>query len=236
MTIPKNSILIRAVEYEEGEGYAYNDVQRISYIASPKIDFPKQGRINKNGSPLFYGCISHNSNSRGTVLSECNAAEGSTINILEGRVTSEESLQLMPIGINDHFRRGEPTPSYIHQSFKGIYDCINENAHPTARMAILLCDAFLNDVVSRQEHDNLYDITSQIGEEFLRPGAVDGVLYSSTKFVGYPSVAIKPTSIDKKVTFEKAFSIAVHEDIGYGMYSTCELKDGVVEGEKIKWE
>ena len=234
--IPKGSILIRAVEYKEGEGFAYNDVQRLSYIASPETDFPKQGRINKNGSPLFYGCLSHNSNSRGTVLSECNAAEGATFNILEGKVTSEEDLQLVPIGINDHFRRGVPDPFRVHQSFKDIYDCINENTHPTARMAILLCDAFLNDVVTRQEHDSLYDITSQIGEEFLKPDVIDGVLYSSTKFVGYPSVAIKPTSIDKKVTFENAQAINVHEDIGYGMYLTSVVKDGEVDGAKINWE
>jgi hypothetical protein len=233
---PKNSILIRAVEYEGGEGYTYNDVQRISYIAAPKIDFPRQGRINKNGSPLFYGCLSNNANSRGTVLSECNATAGSTFNFLEGRVASDESLQLIPIGVNDYFRRGMPTPYGLHQCFKDFYDCINENAHPTARMAILLCDAFLNDVLTRKEHDNLYDITSLIGEEFLKPAIIDGVLYSSTKFEGYPTVAIKPISIDKKVTFEKAYAIAVQEDIGYGMYLTRKLKDGVVDGTKIKWE
>ena len=236
VSIPKDSTLIRAVKYEEVEGDGYNDVQRLSYISSPKLGFPRQGRINKNGSPLFYGCISHNSNSRGTVLSECNAAEGAIFNILEGRVTSDENLQLMPIGINDHFRRGAPIPFYIHESFKKIYDAINENAHPTARMAILLCDAFLNDVLTRKEHDSLFDITSQIGEEFLKPDAVDGILYSSTKLAGYPSVAIKPTSIDRKVTFEGALSIAIQEEIGYGMYSTCDLRSGIVDGERIKWE
>jgi hypothetical protein len=233
--LPEDTEIIRAVKYEESTGCAYDDVQRLSYISQPKDGFPEQGRINKNASPLFYGCISNTNNSRGTALSECNASENDTFNILKGTVSPGQKLLIIPIGVNDYFRRGMPNPFNLHQQFRDTYDLIQKHTHPTARMALLLCDAFLNDILTRQKHGNIYDVTSQLGEECLKPPPVDGILYSSTKFEGYPSIAIKPSAIDQKINFNSASAVTIQEEIGYGMYSTKKIRSGIIKGRKIQW-
>jgi hypothetical protein len=146
------------------------------------------------------------------------------------------SLHVAPIGISDYFRRGVSSPFNLHESFREIYELYRNNTHPTAFLAMQLCDAFLTDVLSRQETPRLYDVTSEIGRECLRPEVLDGILYPSTKFEGFPNLAIKTDSVDRKIRYESAVSLKVEKDFRYGMYRTKTLRVGYVNGEHIQWD
>lgn len=235
--------LSRAVKYEEDEGDSYDYVSRLSYIPQDSGITPKIGRINIEGESLFYACLNADANSIGTILSEARATEGDIFNLLQCRTKLEipqshmdMSLHVAPIGISDYFRRGVPTPFNLHDSFREIYELYRNNTHPTAMLAMQLCDAFLTDVLSQPESPRLYDVTSEIGRECLKPKELDGILYPSTKFEGFPNLALKPDSVDKKIRPETAVSILVDRDFGYGMYQTKILRQGIIDNESINWD
>jgi hypothetical protein len=245
VSIPLSSgaILSRAVKYEEEEGDSYSQVSRLSYISKDSGITPKIGRMNIEGESLFYACLNADANSVGTILSESRAAQGDIFNLLQCRTKLEApksqtdvSLHVVPIGISDYFRRGVPTPFNLHDSFREIYELYRNNTHPTAMLAMQLCDAFLTDVLSQPESPRLYDVTSEIGRECLKPEELDGILYPSTKFEGFPNLALKPTSVDKKIRPETSFSVSIDRNFGYGMYQTKMLRQGIVDGEVIIWD
>ena len=241
--LASGTILSRAMKYAEEEGDSYNNVSRLSYIPLDSEIIPERGRINQHGESLFYACLNSDANSVGTILSESRAKQGDIFNILQCRTKLEEpkdqtdlSLQVVPIGINDYFRRGVPNPFNLHDSFREMYELYKNNTHPTAMLAMQICDAFLTDVLTRREAPRLYDVTSEIGRECLKPEVIDGVLYPSTKFEGHPNLAIKPNSVDRKIRFETAISERVEQIFGYGMYQTKMLRQGFVDGENIQWD
>jgi hypothetical protein len=240
--LASGTVLSRAVKYEEVAGDAYNKVARLSYIPSGLSVTSKKGRMNQNGESIFYSCLNSDANSIGSILSECRANEGDIFNILQCKTKlevpkshSDTSLHVVPIGINDHFRRGVPTPFGLHDSFREMYDLLRKNTHPTAMLAMQICDAFLTDVLTRKGSKRLYDVTSEIGRECLKPDILDGVLYPSTRFEGFPNLALKPGSVDRKIRFETAISIRVEKCFGYGMYRIKILRQGVISGQDILW-
>ena len=237
------AILSRAVKYDEDKGDSYSEVSRLSYIPLNSGIVPKKGRINIEGESLFYSCLNADSNSIGTILSESRAKKGDIFNLLQCRTKLEDpkkpldmALHVAPIGISDYFRRGVPTPFNLHESFREIYELYKNNTHPTAMLAMQLCDAFLTDVLSRPESSRLYDVTSEIGRECLKPAELDGILYPSTKFEGFPNLAIKPSSVDQKIRYETSISLVVNKKFGYGMYETKILRQGIVDSESIIWD
>ncbi|GAB5500790.1 MAG: hypothetical protein PsegKO_31010 [Pseudohongiellaceae bacterium] len=238
-----NGIAIsRAVKYSEDTGCAYSDVQRLSYIPDNIGVEPSKGRLNQKGESIFYSCMNSDSNSLGTILSECRANECDIFNILQCKTKLNNpqnqygtSLSVVPVGINDYFRRGVSTPFNLNSTFREMYELIVKNTHPTAMLAMQLCDAFLTDVLSRNESERLYDVTAAIAAECLKPEVLDGILYPSTKFEGFPNLAIKPTSVDNKLRYESALSIKVNRSFGYGMYQTTTLRQGLVNGREILW-
>jgi hypothetical protein len=236
------TVLSRAIKYEEKDGDAYDKTARLSYIPFNTGVTPKKGRINQNGESMFYSCLNSDSNSIGAILSESRANEGDIFNILQCRTKLEEpksqfdmSLHVVPIGINDYFRRGLPAPFNLHDSFREMYELYRKNIHPTAMLAMQICDAFLTDLLTRKESPRLYDVTSEIGRECLRPDVLDGILYPSTRFEGFPNLALKPKSVDLKIRFETALSLKVERCFGYGMFKTKILRQGIVSGQDILW-
>ncbi len=102
-------------------------------------------------------------------------------------------------------------------------------------LAMQLCDAFLTDVLKAEEYPRLYDVTSEIGEECLKPDLLDGILYPSTKFEGFPNVALKPRAVDRKLRFETTLSVRVEECYGYGMFKVSILNQGIVDAGTVIW-
>lgn len=244
VSFPLNSgiVMSRAVKYLEKDGDSYQKASRLSYISPISGVIPKKGRINVEGEAIFYACLNADANSIGAILSESRAAEGDIFNLLQCRTKLENpknqfdfALHIAPIGISDYFRRGVPTPFNLHETYREIYELYRKNTHPTAMLAMQLCDAFLTDVLSRKESPRLYDVTSEIGRECLKPAEIDGILYPSTTFLGFPNLAIKPTSVDRKLRYETTISTKVEKYFGYGMYQTKILRQGIVSGDDIDW-
>jgi hypothetical protein len=237
------TVLSRAVKYLENDGgCCYDNPSRLSYISENASIVIAKGRLNKQGKSLFYGCLNADSNSIGAILAEIRAKKGDVINILQCRTklehTSEQNedpLRVLPIGISDYCRRGVPGPFQLHETFKQIYGLLNANLHPTAMLAIQLRDAFLMQILKSNESSSLYDVTSLIGAEFLKHKEIDGILYPSTKFDGFPSVALKPTSVDKKLRYETVLAVRVDECFGYGMFEATVLKQGIKDSGSIRW-
>jgi hypothetical protein len=233
----------RAVKYMEMDGInCYKDPSRLSYIPENIGISPQKGRINKAGRSLFYASVSADVNSLGAILSEVRACKGDIFNILQCRTKLENPtspydgvLNVAPVGISDYFRRDVPTPFQLHDTYKEIYELYRHNTHPTSLTAMQLCDAFLTDVLKAEESPRLYDVTSAIGEECLKADPLDGILYPSTKFEGFPNVALKPRAVDKKIRFETTLSVKVEECYGYGIFKVTILDRGIVDSGTIQW-
>jgi hypothetical protein len=244
--IPLNSGVVcsRAVKYTEVDGNnCYPNVSRLSYIPLDSGIAPNLGRLNEQGVSLFYASLNADANSIGAILSEVRAKKNEIFNVLQCRTKLENpanhfdlTLNVAPLGISDYFRRGVPAPFLLNKDFENIYVLLKNNTHPAAMLAMQLCDAFLSDVLKRSETKRLYEVTAAIGKECLKPNILDGILYPSTKFDGFPNIALKPTSVDKKLRCEYAASIKIIKEYGYGMYQTKILHRGAVANDEIVWD
>lgn len=244
--IPLNSSmpLIRAVQYDEVAGNGYSNVSRISYIPYDSGITPKLGRMNKKGQSLFYACLGEQPNSISTMLSECRAKVGDIFNILHCETNKDyedpdkrfsPALYMLPIGINEYFRKNQSDPFGVNQDYSDIYDCIHKNASPEISNAFHISDKFLTDVLSRTETGKLYEVTSVISDKCLQNDKIDGVIYPSTQLLEHPNMALKTTSVDSKVIYVKTSSVRVTES-NSGNYHTVEnLNYGVIKSDKIVW-
>ncbi len=230
----------RAVKFDDDSiNPCYPNVSRLSYIPKDISITPPLGRMNKEDNAMFYGSLYSHSNSMGTILSEVRAVKNEKFNILFSETTND--LELVPIGVFDYFRRGVPHPFRLHNDFKEMYDLYQNNTHPTAMLALQLCDAFLSDILTMDESDNLYSVTSTLASECLKVDVIDGLMYPSVKFEDFPNVVIKPNSIDKKTIHKEVHSLIVNDSFGYGMYETETLfkgnvntHDGIINWSKTK--
>ena len=235
------TVLSRAVKYVEDDGgFAYDSVSRLSYIPAGATVVPQQGRLNKSGESMFYCCLNADANSAGTILSEVRAEKGQIFNMLQCRTKFEtlehgSTLNVVPLGISDYFRRGVPTPFLLHEVFREIYELLRSNLHPVAMLAMQLCDAFLTHSLSSAGSPGLFDVTSAISAECLQPNELDGILYPSTTFEGFANLVLKPNSVDRKIRYESAISVRVEEKFGYGIYQIEHLDHGVVHADKVHW-
>ncbi|MEZ8358392.1 hypothetical protein AB6C56_21445 [Vibrio splendidus] len=246
VTVPLASSmpLIRAVRYEETEGYGYDNVSRLSYIPSESHITPKLGRLNKKGNSLFYACLGEHTNSIDTMLLECRAEDGEIFNVLHCVTDTECSktvhrfppaLYLVPIGINDYFRRDSLDPFGVNQDYRDMYDFIHSIALPEISRALHICDEFLTSILAQPESGNLYEITSVIAEKCLQSEQIDGVLYPSTQSSAHPNVAIKTKSVDRKLIYGRASSICVFKNAPNGSYHIENLGRGVIYSDRIEW-
>lgn len=236
--------LIRAVRYEEDSGHGYNNVSRLSYIPNCSHVIPRLGRLNKKGNSLFYACLGEHTNSIDTMLLECRAQDGDIFNVLHC-VTNTKYLDtvqkfppvlyLVPIGINEYFRRGTSDPFGVNQDYRDMYNCIHSNASPKISRALHLCDEFFTNILSQSESGNLYEVTSVIAEKCLKNKEIDGVIYPSTQLSAHPNVAIKTSSVDRKLIYDRASSIRVTKNSFKTNYFIEELSNGVIDSDNIKW-
>lgn len=234
----------RAVRYEEPTGTTYNEVSRLSYIPSGGLVAAKQGRLNKEGESIYYACKDDNANSIGAVLSETRARPGEIFNILISETApsqevtkhSDNSLVVTPLGIFDYYRRGVPDPFGLHPAHKECYEYLKNQTDPEGMLAMQLADAFITDVLKRQETDSLYAVTSALAKEINQIPIVDGILYPSTQFDSFPNVALSPFSVEKKLQHLSALSVRVLERYGYGIFKTEQLAKGLVSNGQILWE
>lgn len=233
----------RAVRYEEPLGVTYEAVSRLSYIPIGGPVSAKLGRLNKAGESMFYACKDDNANSIGAVLSEVRAKPGEIFNILISETNPPEQtteladndLVITPLGIFDYYRRGVPDPFGLHADHRECYEYLTKHAHPEGMLAMQLADAFIADILKRQEAAGLYTVTSAFSTEIGGLPILDGILYSSTQFDSFPNVALKPSAVDKKLQHKSAMSVRVLERYGYGIFKTEQLARGTIKDGQLFW-
>lgn len=234
----------RAVKYEEGHGVGYESVQRLSYI-HPDSDVPRKiGRMNREGESMFYANKDNGPNSIGVVLSEMRARPGEIYNMLFSETVSpqlaekrsDEVMYIVPLGVFDYYRRGLHDPFGLHQDFRECYEYLLKGTSSAGMLAMQLVDAFLTDLLKRKGSELLYSLTSLLSTQFSSNALIDGMLYPSTQFDGSPNVALKITSVDRKLKHKGALSIHVLERYGFGIFKTETIGIGNIVDETITWE
>jgi len=238
LTIPLSSGLkiLRARQFNSP--HLEKDVQELSYIAKSNSHFSRMGRMNKDGESIYYGCIYFNDEYGGVNVSfsEVHAKPKKTINVL--RSETKEEINSYFIGIYDYVFRGK-RPYYISEKsfdyFKKIYDYQKKKYTEDAFMAHQLTDAFFSDILTRNEHGNLYKVTSKLSGFFLETPNIDAIIFSSVQAEGSPVIAIKPTSVDKKLTHLKADCFYILDDYGYAFYNAKLTHNGCINNGSITW-
>jgi hypothetical protein len=229
--------ILRAVKFDNIEKKpCFSEVSRLSYIPQNSENIPPIGRLNKYGKSIFYGCVDLNNNSYNVAFSEVDALKNERINILKSETTAE--IKVNYVGIYDYIKRGSK-PYFMSEEdysyFKSIYEYEEQIFDKYVFVAFQLCDAFFSDILKRKKSDRLYSVTSILASHFLEGDRVDGLIYTSVKAEGSPVIAIKPESVDSKLSHKKAISFEIQENYGYAMYKANPLYQGVVNGEIINW-
>lgn len=244
VSLSESRRVVRAVKFEGSDDIGHKNLSRLSYIPKNTKVIPQLGRLNRQGNSMYYACWGYHPNSVGGVLSEVKACPGDVFNLLisktvvapETKNKFDELLLMVPIGLSDYLRRGISHPfAKIDLGWNKVYAALVNATCPEGMLSLQLADAFMLDVLSRKNHDRLYDVTSALSAEILSTPHVDGAIYPSTQFEGFPSVALKPATIDKKFKHEKVVSIRVLEEYGYGIYKTEKLGDGTINEGDIEW-
>ncbi|MGI2172998.1 hypothetical protein [Shewanella ulleungensis] len=239
LPLDKGLKILRAVKFNNLEGKpCFAEVSRLSYIPKKSNITPSIGRLNKCGESIFYGCVYFDDNFGGynVAFSEVGALKNEKINILKSETSAE--IKVNYVGIYDYIKR-ESKPYFVSEQvysyFKSVYEYEEQMFDKYVFAAFQLCDAFFSDILRREESERLYIVTSILASHFLEGDRVDGLIYSSVKAEGYPVIAIKPASVDSKVSHKKAFSFEIQENYGYAIFRANSLYQGVVNGEIINW-
>ncbi|UOG91178.1 MAG: hypothetical protein L3K52_13325 [Candidatus Thiothrix sulfatifontis] len=216
----------------------FDKVSRLSYIPYNSGIVAPRGRLNKGGDAIYYGCIYFNDDYGGfnIAFSEINALKNEKINILTSITTSEVNVNY--IGIYDYIRK-EIKPSFLSEDtyayFKSVYEYSEKKLDQYVFTAFQLSDAFFSDILRRKESERLYIITSILASLFLDGNSVDGIIYTSVKAEGSPVIALKPISVDNKLSHKEAFSFEIQENFGYAIYKADLLYKGSILRDEIKW-
>lgn len=212
-------------------------VQDLSYIADKKI--VSQGRLNKDGDSIFYGCIYFNDSFGGinVAFAEVDALQFERVNILRSKTNADIKVRFP--GIFDYIRR-ETKPYFLgEEAFsygKRIYEYTESKFDQNLFSAFLLCEAFFSDILRRKHSPRLYDVTSVLGS-MLMEDDVDGVIYLSVQAEGSPVIALKTASVKMKVIHNSAESFEINDVYGYALYHATPLYQGDVKQEqKIEWK
>ena len=231
--------ILRAVRFTNPtKKPCFSEVSRLSYIPKSSSIIPSRGRMNKRGDSLFYGCIYFNDFSGGfnVGFSEINALKNDKVNILKSKTISE--IKVNYVGIYDLIKREEKPYFLMEEAYtylKEVYEYQERKFDKHVFLAFQLCDKFFNDILRRRKSGNLYIVTSILASHFLDRDEVDGLIYTSVKVDGSPVIAIKPSSIDRKLLHKEATSYEIQECYGQEIFKAKPLYKGAVNGETIDW-
>lgn len=213
-------------------------VSELSYRPRNDLDSIGIGRLNKEKKSIFYGCIYFEGDGGVNVaISEAEAVVGETVNVL--RSVTDSELNVWFPGIYDYVHR-MCRPYFIREdifkSFCDIYNYQNSKYSENAFMAHVLCDAFLSDIMRRENHGNLYKVTSKLLPLLEKNESYDGILYTSVKSEGSPVLALRPESVDVKFRHVSCDSYTVLGDYGYAKYKAEHSHKGVISSNLVAWE
>lgn len=202
------------------------NIRQISY--PPEHRATKTQRCNSVGQQMLYG-----SSNIETSLLELDLSDGEPCALVaEFLLKESETLNVLPIGEIDHYRRFDrlriETPGVLER-IVSLLDGLNH----WERLAYQYVDAFLADLMlrtaaSEQEKKNLYEVTSRIANAFWSNNpAVDGLLYPSVKHQGGINLAVLPHSFDRAFELERVSLTGPIENLGYGLFAFYIHADAV---------
>jgi len=232
-----NIELVRAVKYKEEDTNKpyYKDISRLSYIPYDSKYKVKLGRFNKKKEPTYYCSISKDFNyCVNTALAEIDTKENDYVNILISK--PKENLTTRYIGIFDKIRRGEELPSFINPIFIDIYKYMENKLYGYVFVAFQIVDAFFADIISRKSDDRLYKLTSILGLYLLEDEKIDALAYLSTQSKMSFCLAIKPSSVDKKIKHEKVLVLDINKVYSYSIYEAPIIHEGKVNNGKVYYD
>jgi hypothetical protein len=244
--LDNKSYIARAVEYVDEHKQDFNYLKRHSYISGELIDKVKAGRANMSRESMLYACLATGLECVNATLSEVRAKTGRTYHVLLGEflppeITKEEnsdefsnSLVVLAIGFGDYIRKGIHLPWVITEKLNFTYRNFTERCNEHALLALQLCDAFICDLFKRDQSEALYKVTSGYVSA-LMSYSCDGVIYPSVQVDGYPNLALKPESVDKKIKFREVIKLEILKEHGYGFYEANALQRGRVHNGSIEW-
>lgn len=211
-----------------GDSDFFDNVQDLSYIKDIVQNPPSMGRLNIDGEVLFYASVIVDNSDIAllTVLSEIGAKSLDKVGVLRSQQIAGTELQLRCIGIWE-FVRLKQKPMFMDQEvfeyYQEAYDLMKKRFPADLLTAYNLTDCFLSDVMSMKGSDKLYQITSVAASVLLDDKNVDGILYTSVE-AGFPSVAIKPASVDQKIQHDYVCDVDVIKHHGYSFYEYQDNK------------
>lgn len=201
----------------------FKNVDEVSYIKSPTSTFPPLGRLNKPGQVIYYAAVKvrQDDTALRVVLSESNARTLDTFHVLSSEQQKKTNINLRIVGIWDLVRR-DCKPSYLSEDtflyYKEVYKLMKCKFSPELLMAYELTDRFFNDLYSRKGSNCLYQVTSEISTLLLDSEISDGILYSSVQAKDEPLIALKPKTVDQKITHKWVSEVEVKRKLGYEYY------------------
>ncbi len=233
--LPKDTLLLRGVRIGDARKYPENaEVSRISYIPKDKAHKAQLGRCNKVGNPIYYACIANSIKNVNVPFSEINTKEQEHINILISKTF--KNLNLRFIGLYDYYKRGTTPPFKVHDFFEEVHQYYIDTHDETLLSAIELCDSFFCDILRRKGHCKLYEVTSILSDLFMDTKEVDGLIYPSVETEGSPNIAIRPSSVDEKISHKEVKIFLIQKVYGYSKYYAIEFNTiGKIQGNDILW-
>lgn len=213
-------------------------VSHLSYIPKAHSKQVRLGRLNQEKRPVYYGCIYFSENGGVNVaFSESNSKVGDTVNVLRSQLTSDIDVQY--VGIYDHVhRQSKPRfmPTKMFDTFIEVHQYQSQKYTESVFVAHILCDAFLSDILRRKEDGNLYKVTSKLLNIFSDGTNIDGIIYTSVKSEGDPVVALKTSTVDRKINHQSCDCYKIINDYGYAQYRALHTHIGDIQSDNsIVW-
>jgi hypothetical protein len=235
VSIEKETKFLRARAYKSN--HLENDVTKLSYIPQHLNHIAKIGRLNREKKPVYYGCIYFGGiGGVNVAFSESNAEENDTINVLRSKAIHDMNVYF--VGILDFVHR-HAKPKFINDSmfeyFTEVCNYQEKQFAESVHLAHILCDAFLSDILRRQQRGNLYNVTSRLFEIFTEKKNIDGIVYTSVKSEGDPVIALKTNSVDTKISHVSCDCYKIVNDYGYAKYHVIHTHCGSINNNLIKW-
>ncbi|MDE1211756.1 hypothetical protein [Vibrio aestuarianus] len=221
LDVPVTDLELLRARYCEGTRFSH--VNELSYIQSPTNEFPEQGRLNHKGQVLFYAALAvlQDDSALRVALSESSAKDFDEFNILKSVQKSDCDLNIRLIGIWEKIRR-KNKPYYLADStfayYQSAYELMKKHFPNNLFCAYQITDTFLDDILSRKGTKLLYQVTSSISSILLEDDSIDGVVYSSVEAKGEPVIALKPTTVDHKISHQWVSDVKVLKRFGYDYY------------------
>lgn len=204
----------------------------INEIGCPPKSLTQANRLNEAHDPLLYSSINQYA-----VLDEIGADEGSYVHMLAYSTIKGNPLRVGIVGEMAHTHRwgNARSSEYVGEQLRRI---MMEMPLEVCRSAVYT-DAFISSVLQDPKASENNYLHSRILASLLfkKQGDLDGLVYPSVALENSMNFAIKPSSVEQKLTRKNTFVIKVKKKFKYGIYDleVVRLAEGEHPNGDILW-